>query len=221
VNQWYTVAELTADVLAVLDAEALSRVHLVGHGLGGTIALELALRVPDRLQSLVLVDPALQVLADGTHDTIARDALLDLRSNDRAAADAAYKHLFDRALDTYWLPRRGTTWRQSLTKAQLGAIRRHAPALAALLPALDAYKVDDAALRGLTCPSLIIVSDTTSRLDSIANSRLADLLPRARLATWATVGTEPYRPGVLNDDLHHLIHEFIARESDRAFITDQ
>src|SRR5215203_3145685 len=41
-NQWYTVAELAADVLTVLDAEELTHVHLVGHGLGGTTALELA-----------------------------------------------------------------------------------------------------------------------------------------------------------------------------------
>jgi 3-oxoadipate enol-lactonase len=213
-NQWYTVAELATDILAVLDAEELSAVHLVGHGLGGTTALDVALRFPYRVTTLTLIDPSLQTLATDARDELARDDLQHLRANDRAAADTAYKQLFDRALDTYWLPRRGSAWRQALTKPQTGAMRRHAPALAALLPALEAYSVDVAAIRGLPCPTLIVVSDSASRLDRAACTRLAELLPQARLETHSTIDADAQSATLVADDLRRLVREFIAGTSD-------
>lgn len=213
-NQWYTVAELAADALAVLDAEGLSQVHLVGHGLGGATALELAIHSPGRVQTLMLIEPSLQTLADGSQDAIARDEFHQLRSDDRAAADAAYKQLFDRALDTYLVPRHGSSWRQSLSKPQLGAIRRHAPALAALLPALDAYKVDAAAISDLTLPALIVVPDTASRLDKAAYTRLTELLPQATLTSRAERGRFPRTDEATANDLYQLIQGFITENSD-------
>jgi pimeloyl-ACP methyl ester carboxylesterase len=51
----YTVAEMAADVLGVLDAAGLERAHVVGTSLGGMIAQELALTAPHRVDRLVLV----------------------------------------------------------------------------------------------------------------------------------------------------------------------
>jgi 3-oxoadipate enol-lactonase len=45
---------LAGALLRLLDEARIERVHLVGHSLGGFIALELAARHPDRLASLVL-----------------------------------------------------------------------------------------------------------------------------------------------------------------------
>lgn len=43
-------------LLAFLDALNLQRVHLVGHSLGGGIAITLSVLIPDRVKSLTLVD---------------------------------------------------------------------------------------------------------------------------------------------------------------------
>lgn len=51
-----TVAELAAAVRAVCDRLALSRLHLVGLSLGGMVALEFAVRWPERVAALVLAD---------------------------------------------------------------------------------------------------------------------------------------------------------------------
>lgn len=65
----YTIAELAADLLALLDALALAQVHLIGHSLGSAIITELALARPERVASLVVVAPC---WVDGMPDKWAR-----------------------------------------------------------------------------------------------------------------------------------------------------
>lgn len=48
-----------ADAVSVLDAHGLDRVPVLGHSFGGAIALHLARAAPERVERLVLVDPAL------------------------------------------------------------------------------------------------------------------------------------------------------------------
>jgi pimeloyl-ACP methyl ester carboxylesterase len=56
-NGDYTIAGIAGDVAAVADSLGLERFVLVGHSLGGGVALEYAGRHPDRVAGLVLVDP--------------------------------------------------------------------------------------------------------------------------------------------------------------------
>ena len=50
-----TLDDLAADVVALLDGLGLERAVLVGHALGGLVALKTALRAPDRVAGLVLI----------------------------------------------------------------------------------------------------------------------------------------------------------------------
>lgn len=45
-----------ADVVTILDALGIDRAHVAGHSLGAMIALELAMRAPHRLRSLMLLE---------------------------------------------------------------------------------------------------------------------------------------------------------------------
>ena len=54
----YSKAVFAADILALLDAEGLERVRLVGHDWGGFTAFLLAFEHPERVERLVAVDIA-------------------------------------------------------------------------------------------------------------------------------------------------------------------
>jgi pimeloyl-ACP methyl ester carboxylesterase len=52
----YTMGGLVADLAAAFDALGLARADLLGHSLGGMVALRFALTHPERVASLVLMD---------------------------------------------------------------------------------------------------------------------------------------------------------------------
>ncbi len=55
----YDAAFLARWVEALFDALDLDRAHVLGHSMGGRVALELGIRRPDRVESLMLMTPSL------------------------------------------------------------------------------------------------------------------------------------------------------------------
>lgn len=53
-----TYAAMAADVLAWMDAEGLANAEILGHSMGGKVAMLLACRHPERVSGLVVVDVA-------------------------------------------------------------------------------------------------------------------------------------------------------------------
>ncbi len=190
-NQWYTIGELAADTLAILDAEGITACHVIGLGLGGTTAFELARRHAERVRSLVLIEPALFGILDTHPDPAVRAARQELRARDRAAGDLAYQGRTANALDAYLAPRWGQEWRSLMTRPHLAMIYRHAAALAALAPALDAYDITPSTAAEVRTLTMVLASEGQPLLQHTA-ARLAAVLPNARLVPLpGRVGAQP------------------------------
>jgi pimeloyl-ACP methyl ester carboxylesterase len=106
----YTLAQLAEDLLGFLDALGVARCDLLGHSLGGMLALRAALRAPERVASLVLMDSAARALGFLPADpfrlawTVARTAgmaKLQAIVRERAATDALRTQA-DRRLERDW-----------------------------------------------------------------------------------------------------------------------
>jgi pimeloyl-ACP methyl ester carboxylesterase len=86
----FSIPNQAADALALLDHLGVSRAHVVGHSYGGDIALQLAADHPDRVASLVLLEPALFPMTPSLQamgGDIMSAVELHTKGNDRAAID--------------------------------------------------------------------------------------------------------------------------------------
>jgi lipase len=64
-SEWeppWTIATHAHDVLETLDDAGIRTAVWVGHSFGGRVLLELAAAVPERIERMVLLDPAIQLL---------------------------------------------------------------------------------------------------------------------------------------------------------------
>ena len=57
-NECHTYPSLAADVIAWMDGAGLAKVDLLGHSMGGKVAMSVALTAPERIGKLVVVDIA-------------------------------------------------------------------------------------------------------------------------------------------------------------------
>src|SRR3954454_13768067 len=60
-----TPAALASDIVALLDHLGIDRAHVLGHSMGGGVAMELAVSYPDRVLSVVPI--SVSVRPDGMH----------------------------------------------------------------------------------------------------------------------------------------------------------
>lgn len=80
---------LAADVLETLAAEGLERPHLLGHSLGGKVAMRMACDAPERIASLCVVDIAPRDYPTGSVEIRSMRALDLARFEARRDADRA------------------------------------------------------------------------------------------------------------------------------------
>jgi aminoacrylate hydrolase len=54
--QGYAIADMTRQVVEAMDASGTASCHFVGHALGGLVGVDLALRAPERVKSLTIIN---------------------------------------------------------------------------------------------------------------------------------------------------------------------
>jgi pimeloyl-ACP methyl ester carboxylesterase len=192
-----SIAALADRYVQVLDVLGLDRFDLVGSSLGGWLAAELALRVPERVGRLVLVDPAgLPPKVPGPDMFAAGpDELVVLTGGDEASLAAGRQRDAAVRADAALSERRR---RNTETAARLAREPyMHDPGLAPRLARLRT-------------PPTLVVWGALDRLFPVATAaRWVDLLPDARLHVVDGAGHLPFvdRP----DEFVAVVRDFLTR----------
>ncbi len=193
-NRNFSPSDMANDLVAILDGEGVAGpVHIAGHGQGAIAALELAHWRPDRIASLVLIEPDAVSVLEGESDEAISAAREEAKRANRAAADDAYKQLADKALNGYLDRRWGEGWRERLPKPRLAAVRRNVQALSASLDALDRFRILPEHLEGIAFPVLVVSGEDSPEAERHIADRLASWTPGAeRLVTPSIPGGMPF-----------------------------
>jgi 3-oxoadipate enol-lactonase len=167
----YTVAEMAADAVQVLDEAGVGRAHVVGTSLGGMIAQELALTYPERVDRLVLActtpgGPRAYPMPQVTADLIAEAATLE--------PAVALRRFVENALSPTTVAERPEIVERILEHRVATAQDRAAwAAQAAAAASFDAYD----RLPGLAAPTLVQTGTNDVVVDPRNSFLLCELLP--------------------------------------------
>lgn len=199
----YTLADMAADVRAVLDDAAVEDAHVVGLSMGGAIAQELALIAPEWVRSLTLVS------------TFARpDARLD-------AILEAWRTIYpvlgprDFALQSWpWL----FTWRFFERPTNLRNLQRYAehyphpqePDAFARQVQVTVGQDRRERLMALRIPTLVISGAEDALVPPYLGRELADHIPGAQYAVLPGVGHSANLEG--RSEFNRLVKDFLAAQ---------
>lgn len=166
---------MAAAVLGAMDSLGLPEAVLVGHSMGGAVALSIALRAPQRVRGLVLLAPA--VSASGWTLPIPSDSA---RTSDwLRRAVAGYETMrprFTGPHDPSWLAE--TDSALSYTPA---ADPAYVVALQAVLREFDFDYLSRSQAAGLRIPTLLIWGEFDPTVPPAVGRALAATIPAARL----------------------------------------
>jgi pimeloyl-ACP methyl ester carboxylesterase len=202
--QEFALDNFVADAIAILDREEVERAALVGQSLGGFVGLKLCLDHSDRVAAFAACDSSLGI----DHPT-----LLDIFASRRITQRAV--NVEQRSLGSWFLENHPE-------KAQLYAQINHfnpsahsisssdwGEALAALFQPGNMLPVQ--ALRGLTCPTLLLVGKEDPIVPVSVMREVKELIDGSELAVLDDAGHSAYfeQPTEFN----RVLLDFIARRA--------
>jgi pimeloyl-ACP methyl ester carboxylesterase len=187
----YTLERLADDLVGFLDALDLGGCDLLGHSMGGMVALRAALEAPGRLGSLLLMDtsaraPDLPIETFRLAARVVREAGLPTLAEllRRRCSDDPLRTAADRRLEAEWGEGYWSEWRLPNFRAMDPA------AYEALGEAIFAQERLDARLAALDLPTLVMVGEGDEAFLAPADELCAGI-PRARRATIPAAGHQP------------------------------
>lgn len=94
-----TYADMANDLLELCDALGLDRINLLGHSMGGKVAMQFATQYPDRIEKLIVVDMAPRAYADAHTHLIDAMLAVDLTTmQTRSEVDKALSSKIPKAM---------------------------------------------------------------------------------------------------------------------------
>jgi aminoacrylate hydrolase len=166
-----SIEQMSADLIAVMDAAGLKSAHYLGHSTGGAIGVATALDYPGRLSSLM-------VYASTTHGDPYRHRVFALRSliHKELGAEAYGKYTSLLLYPPYWINANDEALREAEAQAaaQLGDPAVQTSRLNAIL-AFDRR----AELHRITIPTMILCADDDILTPRYFSEEFARHMPQA------------------------------------------
>lgn len=193
-----TMDRFVEDLEAIRAATGQERVALLGHSFGGLLALHYALKYPDRVAAMILIDPdpaSRELWSE--HEEIVESRLTEEDRMLMQSISTSENWQLDPAqLEKYYLARFRAYFgkREASVRLQLGlalSVYGNFPATAtAMRESLGDWDLFDE-LELLDTRTLIVTGDHTI-FPPRAHERLRDALPRGELVVLAGVGHFPH-----------------------------
>lgn len=172
-----TVAQMAADTLAIMDEAEIPSAHVVGHSLGGCIALQIALANPERVKSLSLLCTS----ARGADATRLTWKMARLGARTRVGTRRMRRLAF---LQIVMSPQYLATHAPDTTANDLAPVFGHdlgetPPIVTAQLGALTRFDATER-LKDLSVPTLVLSAAHDVIFPPRYGRQLADTVPRTR-----------------------------------------
>ena len=206
----YSLQEMAADALGVLDALQIEKAHVVGVSMGGMIAQRLALMAPGRVLSLASIMSSSG--ARGLPEASPQVTRVLLSRPAGKGLDAAIDHSV-RLFKTIGSP--GFPMRDAELRDIVGAAARRSFYPAGILRQMVAVLADHSradALASLTAPTLVVHGKADPLVPFACGEDTARRIPGARLVGIDGMGHD-LPPGVVERLLKLLIPHFDAANS--------
>jgi len=186
----YSFEQLVADLLAFFDAVGIKRADLLGHSLGGMVALRFTLAHPDRVASLILMDTGARA-APPIDPALERTiAIVRAKGMVRIADKHGTLPLVGEELDIAAIE--GEARHRQRGRAKLLALDPEA--FASLAPMLSDHEPITDRLGEIRCPTTVIVGERDLPFVPMSEE-LARGIPGASLVTIAGAGHSPQKSG--------------------------
>ena len=180
-------ATLMADVLAWLDAQGLATVSLMGHSMGGKVAMLLACRHPSRVTQLMVVDIAPKNYLSHAHRAEFA-AMNELRLDTVQSRGEAELRFEARVSD--WAMRKFLTTNLERTAEGTWQWLINLPVITAALPAIEGNPLVDT--DQFTGPVLFVTGGKSRYVVEADKAVIMQYFPAARITIIADSGHNPH-----------------------------
>lgn len=171
-----TYEEMADDVSGFIEAHGIEEPVVIGHSMGGKVAMQLALREPDLAKALVVVDIAPVSYGHDMLDYVAAMQMLDLASKERRAEieEELAGKVADPGITAFLMTNLerangGFQWRINLTAISAG-----------MSGILSFNAPEGSTYRG---PTLFIAGGNSAYIRDSHKPRIMELFPKARTVT--------------------------------------
>jgi pimeloyl-ACP methyl ester carboxylesterase len=180
----YTLSEMAADALAVLDDAGVERAHAMGLSMGGMIVQKLAIEHPGRLLSMTSV---MSTTGDPDVGQATPEAMAMLTTPAPPDRDGAIARHVE-ANRVYGSPAEFDEQRLRANAAEAYDRSHHPAGVARQMFAVWGDGSRTAALANVTVPALVLHGDQDRLIDISGGRRTAEAIPGARFVTLEGMG---------------------------------